>query len=176
MLSFNLNEQFYEPVQIHNGPESRGIFSTASEQDQPNFEFSSQKLIMRAARDTLCAVGNVILRPKTGERFLLGIHTQTNSYKVFRALKADRLVTWTREATSNDPLTGEPITTGNTSLGSIWVLWDMIRREAPDFGFQVQEERNLVITGEDIQLGDMLDGQEVKRVNIAMGLRIVQVQ
>lgn len=173
-----VQELFYEPVLVHNGPETRAIFSTASEKDQPNFEFSAQKLVVRAQRDSLLSAGMVIQRTKTGDRYLLADHTTTPTYKVFRTLKVTRLVAWTRQITAVDPLTNEVRSDGIVpqSMGSIWVLWDMIRREAPDFGFQVAEEKNLVATGEDVQLDDLLDGQEVKRVNRALGINIIQVQ
>lgn len=169
---------FFEPVVVHNGPETRAIFSTASEKDQPNFEFSAQKLVVRVQRDSLLNAGMVVQRTKTGERFLLAEHTLTPTYKVFRTLKVTRLVAWTRQVTSVDALTGEVRVNSITpqAMGNIWVLWDMIRREAPDFGFQIAEEKNLVATGEDVRLDDMLDGQEVKRVNRALGVNIIQVQ
>jgi hypothetical protein len=61
-------------------------------------------------------------------------------------------------------------------MGNIWVMWDMIRREAPDFAMHISEEKNLVVTGYAVQLHDTLDGQEVKRCNQALGVNILQVQ
>lgn len=176
MLEFQIQDDFIEPVMRIDGAETIGTFSTPSEKDQPNFEFSAQKLVIRTKHESLLQTGDVIIRQKTGQKFLMAEHTITPSYRVHRLMLVDRLVKWERETVVTDPLTQEKRTTGLQLMGFIWVMWDMIRREAPDFAMQISEEKNLVATGADIRLHDKLDGEEVKRVNRVLGINVAQVQ
>lgn len=177
MRDLRPSDRFQEPVQVLGGPRTRASIRRVGEDKQPNFEFSYEKIIARVMPDSLLATGQVIERIRTGDKYLVADHAKTPTYRVHRLLNVDRLVTWKRSTFTVDPLTNEQRSSPvPATLGQIWVLWDMIRREAPDFIMHTAEEKNLILTGEDIQLNDWLDDQQVKRVNRALGVNIVQVQ
>jgi len=177
MRNFHPSDRFQEPIQILDGPLSRGVVRALSETKQPNFEFSAEKTILRTRRDSLIQTGHIVERVHSGLKYLVCDHTLERDYAVKRLLLVDRKVVWKRSTSTLHPLTGKPISsTQPTQIGEMWVLWDMIRREAPDFVMHLAEEKNLVVTGADVQLNDWLDDQQVKRVNKALGVNIVQVQ
>jgi hypothetical protein len=175
---FGPSDRYQEDIQILDGARTRGSIRRITEDKQPNFEFSNEKTILRVRRDSLIQTAQVVQRVNTGQLYLTADHTETGDYRVHRLLRCSRQVLWTRKQTVIDPVSRREVADDSppTELGNIHVMWDIVRRENPDFVMQVAEQRSLVATNEDIQLGDWLDGQEVKRLNTALGIKIAEVQ
>jgi hypothetical protein len=170
------SDRFFSPVHIIGGPQTRAIIQTTSESDQPNREMSATRTIARVRPDSLLKVGDVIFEPKSKGYFLCGSHPTVGEYKVFRLFPCNKFVPWARMQTVNDTLTGLPKSTTPVNLETHWVVRDMITREPFDLTIRIGDQKGFILTGKDVQLGDILDGETVKRVNIALGLRAVEVQ
>jgi hypothetical protein len=174
MLAGRYSDRLFEPVQIVGGPGTRAIIQRPVESGQPTREMAETRTFARTLANTLIRVGDVL---RVGDQhYLAADHPSTGRDKVFRLFPADRLVSWERTGTIVDPLTQRPKGTGPVDMGDIWVVWDMITREPFDLNIRIGDQKHLVITGADVHDGDLLDGETVKRVNTALGLRVLEVQ
>ena len=168
-------DRFFETVHVEGGPTTRAVIKRPSDNDQPGVEFASPRLTARVMLNSLLKSGDVI-RVADAERYLLADHSSTPEYRTHHMFPCDRQVPWTRKVEVIDPVTklkksdGQPVLIGN-----IWVMWERTRREFMDLSIRVAQESALVDTGADVKLGDLVAGMKVKRVNEALGIRILEL-
>lgn len=110
-----------------------------------------------------------------GDRYLLGEFDDRPAYQSFRCYPVNKLVDWTREVQKIDPLTEEPIGIGSQLLGRIWVLSEVVSREARGSQIKTSEEVKRVLAGADVQLMDYLDGERVVKLHDALGIKVIEV-
>lgn len=173
-----IEEGFYEPLWIEGGAQSRGVIQRSSDAETPALDFSNPRLICRVRYDSLLQVGQVVRR-QGGERFLLAEHSRTPHHRTFWMFTTHRQATWKRMGTTTDALTGLAKASTLADVASpagIWVGWEAITREAFDRDMRVREELVRVITGENVQLGDRIGDQTVKRIQPVLGINLVTVQ
>lgn len=179
LLSARHSRRFEQKViREKDGVETTMVIRPASESDQPNFEMSAPKLIGRVKNNSLLKTGDVIrVAGPNPQRFLMTNHGSTEGYNVHKLFECNKKVLWERKSTVIDPLTQLEKETGYVEQGTIWVLWQNLRREKPDYSMRIEEESRLVVTGEDVRFDDRLDGQTVKRLNSdVLGLNLLEVQ
>lgn len=163
------------PVKVVGGPRTVGVIQLPSDTSDPGIEFAYPKMAIRVGRRSLLRAGLVI--ETEGGFHLLADHSASQDYKTFYMLGCDRQVTWTRPVPAIDPISLLP-TSGSTptDLGLIWVIWERNRREYADLPIRFNQETTLSATGADVQIGDMLDGRKVTRVNMSLGIRVLELQ
>lgn len=168
-------DRFFEDVQIEGGAKTRALIKRPSDNDQPGIEFAYPRLTARVLRHSILKSGDVI-QVADAERYLLADHSTTTEYRTHHMFLCDRMVSWTRKVEVIDPVTklkksdGEPVLIGN-----LWVMWERTRREFMDLSIRIAQESALVATGADVQLGDLINGMKVKRVNHALGINVVEL-
>lgn len=166
----------FEPVQIVDGPKTRAVIQRPPEIDRPGAEFSHPTMTCRVRRGSLVKPG-MVLRLPSGDHYLVANHSATFDWVTFHMFRCDRQVTWTRPASTTDPLTGLPRKTGTPSLiGRPWVMWERVRRQFEDLNLRVAQEQHLFATGIDVQIEDLIDDMRVTRINTALGIKIVELQ
>lgn len=174
MIPLGLVAKFYEPVQIIGGPRTRAIVHRPSDTDDPGPEFAQPKTTLRVKPNSLIKTGQAI-QVQGGDVYLVAEHSRTGDYATHRLFKADRQVVWTRAQTKVHPVTNLPISDTPSQMGTIWVLWERSRREFMDLTLRIPQDSFLVATVAPVMDGDFLDGQRVKRVSNAMGIKVVEL-
>jgi hypothetical protein len=87
-------------------------------------------------------------------------------------------VSWQRRASATmNPVTGLPQAAGAfVELGPIWVSIENYTHGNEDPGLRVPTDRLRLITGARVQLGDVVNGKTVKRLNPALGVSIAEIE
>lgn len=166
---------FSEPVQIIGGPKTRAVVHRPPDIDQPGAEFSYPSLTCRVKPKSLIDAGQV-LRLQSGDHYLVADHSATVDWTTFHLFRCDRQVAWARPNTAIDRLTGQQKAAPPLALGTLWVMWEKVRREFTDLSLRVANERHLVATGADVLVGDTITGLTVDRVNQALGVKVVELK
>ena len=130
--------------------------------------------ILRVFTPVTVRAGDVI-RDTLGQRYLLGELDRRDVYEGFRLYPLNRQVEWLRPATGLHPLTGEPVSGTPTSRGQIWILSEVVSREARGAQIKVSEEVKRILTGADVQLNDLLGGERVVKMQKVLGIKILEV-
>src|SRR5690606_17323560 len=130
--------------------------------DRIGAEFALPKTTLRVYRNSLIKTGKVV-QLQGGDFFLVTDHSETAEYRTHHLFPTDRKVSWERSTTRTNPVTKLPETTGLSTQGQIWVMWERTRREFVDLALRVGQESYLIATGADVQIGDYIDGKLVKR-------------
>lgn len=173
-MQFPLHPTFQESVSIEGRSGSFPIsFQRVSDRESPSLDFSTPRIICRTGRESLLTTGMVINRQ--GRRFLLADHSVTPDYKSFWAFEATRQVLWQQLVTTTNPLTNLPKSSALSAGTNIWVAWEIMTRQPYEREIGVQNELTRVLTSENVQVNHVINGQQVKRVNVALGLRIAEV-
>lgn len=168
-------DKFYEPIKIIGGPDTRAIIQRPPDIDQPGVEFAAPSLTLRVQRDSLVNAGQVVLT-NGGEHYILAKHNETADWRTLHMFWCDRAVVWKRPGGGTDRLTGLPTAGTPQVMGTIRVMWERVRREFTELALRVSQERHLVATGENVQIGDTLDNMVVDRVSTALGVRVVELR
>ena len=120
----------------------------------------------------------MVLKDLSGQRHILGTWDVGYGaagiiYRSFVMYPCNVQVAWDRPTTTKDSLTGVPRGKGITPLGPIWALKEVLVREAPVN--TVQEELFRVVVGADVDIQDLIDGKRIRKINMAHGVRILEV-
>lgn len=166
---------FFEPVQIVDGPRTRAIIHRPPLIDRPGAEFSHPAMTCRVPLSSLIHAGLVVRLPSK-DHYLVADHSATIDWRTFHLFRCDRQVTWKRPSAATDALTGLPKAGAPTTMGTPWVMWERMRRELTDLNLRINQEQHLMATGANLQLGDLIDGMRVTRINTALGVKVVELQ
>lgn len=158
----------------------RGTVEPLDEGRVSSYDFSEPRFILRVQPECVVKTGDLIVDP-ANRLFLLADHDVVYSQDVveFRThvlYPMNTQATWERESQTLDPLTQLPRSSGKTSLGTVWCLFDRIDREFIDATVRTKEEVKRVITSANVQLGDLLNNMVVKRVDPVRGVRLAEIQ
>jgi hypothetical protein len=166
-----------EPVSIVDGPQSRAIVQRPPEISRPGAEYATPSFTARVRPDSLVLPGQV-LQLGGGDHSLTAIHSATADWRTLHLFRCDRQVRWERPVPITDTLTGLARAGAPPALmkADLWVMWERVRREFTDLNIRIAQERHLVATGADVQLGDLINGSTVDRVSDAMGVNILELK
>lgn len=171
-----IGKRFITSVKIVNGPHTRAIVQRPPDIDRPGTEYRYPALTCRVERDSLLRSGHVVQLP-SGDYYLVADHSKTIDAHTHHLFRCDRQVVWSRATTIDDPLTGLPRSDERTVLADdLWVMWERVRREFADLNPRIEQETHLLATGADVQLGDLINDMRVKRVNTALGVKILELE
>lgn len=168
-------DRFYEPVQILGGPKTRARVQRAEDGDRIGAEFALPKTTLRVGKNSLIHAG-LAVRLAGGDIYLVAEHSETAEYRTHHLFPADRRVSWTRMTTKIHPVTQQKTNDVPQDRGMIWVMWERTRREFMDLAIRIAQDSYLVATVADVQLGDFVDNKRVRRVNEALGIKILELQ
>ena len=169
-----VGSKLFEPVQIVGGPKSRAIVQRPPDIDRPGVEFNYPNLTCRVHHDSLIKSGQVI--SMAGCYYLVADHSSTVDWVTHHLFRCDRQVSWARISTTTDPVTGVERNTSPSSQGTLWVVWNRMRREFVDLNIRIAQETHMMVTGANVLLDDTIDGMTVKRVSQALGVKVVELQ
>lgn len=172
-MKFPIHSDFLESVRIEGGGLAPATIQRVSDRLAPSLDFSSPRLIIRVRPTSPIVVGSLI--KYQGARFLMAAHAATDDYRSFWAFEATRLASWQTIVKTTDALTGLEKSAAKSTGVPIWVGWEIMTRQPYERQIGVSNEVTRVMTAADVQLNDIIDGQQVKRVNHSLGLNIAEV-
>lgn len=87
-------------------------------------------------------------------------------------------VSWQRrDSAQNDPVTGLPVAKGALQeRGPVWVSIESYTHGNEDPGVRIPTDRLRCITAARLQLGDVVAGKTVKRLNPSLGVTIAEIE
>lgn len=176
----NVGMRFDSEYQRSDGLKFVGSILPADEGNVPTADFTYERLLLRVPVDSPLKTKDIMF-DVYGRRFLLMDHgigqmySQT-LYRTHRLAQLTAEVSWTRMQTVTDTLTNLKKSTTPTELGPIWVALEPFGREPLDLTLRVKEQIRRLITGSPVQLGDLIDGQVVKRLDPMLGVWLAEVQ
>lgn len=173
-IGFGLYSDMMETVTFENGIDIPMSIQRVQDGDDPDLDFRSPRYIGKVRSQSMAQPGAVI--DYLGEKYILTQRAKTPDYRTFWLFKADRLITWKRPGAVVDAVTGLTRSTTLTTMGTTWASWEIMSRQPIDRQLGISNEVSRLIVTVPVQLNDVLDGQQVKRVNDSMGVRILEVQ
>ena len=173
-IRFPLYDTFMEQIELENGVRVPGVVQRMMDGDDPDLDFRTPRMLLKTRKNSMVAPGMIIKHLQN--HFLVADRSPTSDYNTYWLFQADRRVEWRRQTPITDTLTGLVKSEEQTLVGEIWVSWEMMARQPIDRQLGVSNETNRILVGANVLLGDIIDGQQVKRVNESMGVKILEVQ
>lgn len=154
----------------------RGVLAEAEQNSQPSYVFSPPRLTLRVKTKGLLQPGVTIQSPD-GLVYLVGYNGPSENHTghlwdSFRLFRATGQVPWSRRETTTDLVTGLPKDSGIVELGMVWSVIEQIDRETLDRKIHSSVEQARYITSARIREDDILDGRQVTRADLQLGLMV----
>lgn len=156
-----------------------GVISIPPEDQQPSYQFTAPRRVLRTRGKALVQIRDVIIAP-SGERFLVAENgtadlASTSLYTSYRLYVVDSKLTWKRPTLTTDTVTQMAKETARQDRGQIWCAVEPMNEDL-DRQTYVRQERIRILTGAALQLNDYVGDRVVKRVNTQLGVIIAEVQ
>ena len=157
-----------------------GTVEPTDEGELPSYDWSIPRIILRT--DPTCPVGTGdMITDVAGRIYLLADHDVSFAYNVLehktnRMFHMRETLEWKREVKAIDPLTKREKSSGIQTIGQVLCLVERVEREYMDTTLRTKEEVRKVISGTKLELGDILDGMVVKRVDQVLGIWLTEIQ
>lgn len=172
----SVGDRFLSDMRTLAGGAFRGTIMPATDQEGSSFDFSTPRLVLRVRQDAIVRTRDVITT-QSGERYIVADHYAGEpGWRSHRLFRAEKLMSWKRPVSGLDVVTGLPKAGGTpTDKGQIWVTTEMARRQFSDPGLKIPIERLVIVTGSEVLANDTLDGKSVTRVNVELGLSVLEI-
>lgn len=164
-----LPSKFSKLFRTTTGAKFWGELTFADEEGETRF--LTARRFLTVARKSTATAGSVVIA-QTGERFLLGEHVQYDDITTFKAYVVDKQVIWTRSTKQKDRATGLEKDGIPDPMGTLWVSLEAINQTTD---FQISSDVLRFATGQDVQLGDLIDGKRITRIIRQIGLKVCEV-
>lgn len=153
-----------------------GVLSEAEQNSQPTYVFARPRLVLRVNPTSQIRTGMVVETP-SGEKLLVGENGPSESWRgtlwrSYRMFAVTRQVSWTRRVFSEDPITQLKRDIGEQEMGTPWLAVEPMDRETADPKLKRTFETTRFISGADIQADDLIDGHQVTKCDLQLGLRV----
>lgn len=129
----------------------------------------SAKLILRTMPGAPVAPRDIIF-DLSGQRYLVAKLGIRPAYKTFRLFEINADLRLKRTTKIRDPLTGLARSEKATDLGLFPAMLERSGADRVDGAMRVAEETRSVVTGEQLQLGDIVDDGVVRWVTEILGV------
>lgn len=172
----SISGRFEIPLQIVEGGSGiiRGVLAEAEQNSQPSFIFSAPRLVLRVRKAGLLKPGVAVQTPE-GLVYFVGYNGPSETHAghlwdSYRLFKTTGRSVWTRRSEIIDLVTGLPRNDGVDNLGTVWSVIEQIDREALDRKVNSSFEQARYICSARVLADDYLDGKQVIRSDIQLGL------
>lgn len=172
-------DNFLSDFTTSDGIPVEGTIFAAREGSTPGNDYSTARLWFRVPMDTPeVDIRTQIIDP-FGRRFVLGDHDYGLAwneplYRIFRAIRVTPAASWTRMQKTTDTLTGLAKATTPLDMGPLYCSIEPGRSAQFDLVIHVQPNATSIVTGQDIQLGDKINGMVVTRLNPVLGILLAE--
>lgn len=159
----------------------QGVIQPLDEGSVASYDFTEPRMIMRVRYDCPVHTGTVFA-DQAGRKFLMADHDIGGAhddllYRTHRIYRMNATVEWARQTPGGvDALTGLTKSAGKTTLGQIDAMIEVFGREDLDPSIKVREQTRRLVTNAPIQLGDMVDGMIVKRLDKSLGVWVAEIE
>jgi hypothetical protein len=154
----------------------RGVVSETEQNQIPAYIFVQQRHVLRTEAPTALKFGMVIRTP-SGAVYIVGDNgpSETQNGVVwlsFRLFEASGQVTWQRRLKVLDPVALVERDDRLQELGTVWVALEPLDREVFDRKIRASIEQSRFISGSAVLADDILDGRQVIRSDVQLGIRV----
>lgn len=159
----------------------RGVIFPTSPTALPTSVFVLPRLGLRT-RPTEPVAPRDLFRDAWGRTLLVANHDASldagdRVSRLYALFQMTGQVSWKRAVTVTNPVTGLLGAPGAPEeLGPIWVSIESYTRGDNDAGLRVTTDRLRCITNARLKLGDLVNGQTVKRINPSLGITIAEIE
>ncbi len=176
----NAGQRFESMLKTLQGFPFPGVVMALDEGSVPSYDFSIPRHIIRVRLNSPVNVGSEVIDP-AGQKYVLAEHDIATAdgkalYRTHRAFSLNKQVMLQRESTVTDPLTGMAKGTGRVDIGLIWIMDEYVQREEIDLAFRVKEQVRRVVTSADVRLNDIILDMVVRRIDDALGIKLIELQ
>lgn len=168
--------RFQSLIYKENGQAFKGTITPADEGEIPAYDFSSPRLMLRTIDADAVKPRDIIL-DDINRRFIVAHNGYSSFGKqfTFRLFQVLADLTWKRQGSQTDTLTGLKKGQPPELFGEIPCLVEMTGREFPDRDTNLSEETRRIITAAYLQLGDQVDDAIVRRLDTALGVTYAEI-
>jgi hypothetical protein len=117
--------------------------------------------------------GTVVQAPGGDKLLVLEYSNDHNWSEAYRAAYASKAMLWQRRVVETDPVSLVKRMLGLQEMGTLYAYVDK-----PEYiAFEGSgDTKYRILTGEDVEPGDLIDGKTVKRVYQIMGVKAVEIE
>ncbi|MBN9548147.1 MAG: hypothetical protein J0H31_04490 [Alphaproteobacteria bacterium] len=169
--------RFQTLIYKENGQPFNGTIMPVDEGKIPSYDFASPRLMLRTTVEGVVKARDIIL-DNLNRRFIVANngyspYGQQFTWRLFQVL-AD--LSWKRQASTTDTLTGLKKGQPPQDLGLIPCTVEMTGREYPEPATNLSEETRRIVTAANLQLGDQVDDAIVRRLDTALGVTYAEIR
>jgi hypothetical protein len=171
-----MGERFETQFRTPTGLPIKGVLQPLEDGKIYPDDYFYPRQILRVRPHMPVQPGAVLFDPQQRPWLLGELDTQPH-YRSFQMYRCTKLVSWQRERSETDTLTGLSKSSGLAPVapGSFWCLIETLPREAGSTNIKAKEETKRVVTGEAVQMGDIVDGMRVTKINVTHGIRVLEL-
>lgn len=153
--------------EIMNAPETIGSYDN----------FLTPRRILKVGPNAGLELGTTVVI--AGRKYVLGDNGESEqygaiNYRSYKLFQVDKSLSWSRKVRGKDPVTGIEREYAPEDLGMIWCALEPLRSVVDDFN--VPQNMYRLLTGADIQAGDLIDNRlSVHNVELLLGVRVAEV-
>ncbi len=161
-----LSERLAETFKRIDGLKFKGILTIVS--DNAGKERLEYRILL-VRKPCLITIGDIVYT-NNGEMILLMEHPDSTPYEVnFKAAYIAKAVSWKRKGVMKDAVSGAKRDTYPVDLGPLYINLDMPQ----DIPLSTMSEiRYRFLTGQDVRIGDVVDGKTVKTLHDVLGVKL----
>lgn len=159
----------------------RGVLQPTSPNALPTSVFILPRLSLRTRVAEPVRLRD-LLRDPWGRIHLVGDHDATLSgddptSRLYALFQMTHRVSWMRREETLHPVTKQPQAISDPKeKGPIWASIESYTHTDEDPGLRITTDRLRCITNADLQLGDLVRGKTVKRINQALGVTVAEIE
>lgn len=159
----------------------RGVIQPTSPNALPTSVFILPRLSLRTRVAEPVVLRDLLMDP-WGRTLLVGDHDATLSggartSRLYALFQMTHRVSWMRRLETLHPVTKQPQARADpVELGPIWASIESYTHTDEDPGLRITTDRLRCITNVDLQLGDTVNGKTVKRLNLALGVTVAEIE
>lgn len=121
----------------------------------------------------IVSCGSVVQAPGGAKMLLLETSNDFEGCEAYRTAHVTRAYAWMRRLTTTDPVSKVKKDQGLQAIGTLYCYFE--KPEVSMFEGS-KDTKYRILTGENVQPGDVIDGKNVKRVYAAMGVKAVELE
>jgi hypothetical protein len=134
--------------------------------------FAPVEKVLQTRRGSVAQAGDTVI--DLGDRFVLGYFNKTANDELFRMFRVPRAADVMRAVVGKDPVTGLERGAAPTKVGFAW--FDVQQTGLTADIDMSKRSKYRVITGFELQTGDMLDGKKITSVTTELGVTIAEAE
>lgn len=136
----------------------------------PSTTSKRPKRLVHAKLPCFVTIGQVVVTDQKEKVLLLDYVNTIPDCRAFEAAEVNQTVTWTRPIRTQNSVSKMVETTGQTNLGNLYITFDQTEDLVVEHKHVDQFQ---FLTGQDVRVGDLVDGKLVSNIKLVLGVNFV---